>query len=86
MDQNLLVYDVNYRETTKDKKSNLVLTKVSSRCLFLDEVIDIKFFKPDNEFALMCSNSETLKLMDLNTGIVELYKGHNEIILCLDIC
>jgi WD40 repeat protein len=34
----------------------------------------------------MCSNSETLKLLDLSTGLVELYKGHTDIILCLDIC
>ena len=34
----------------------------------------------------MCSNSETLKLLDLNTGAVELYQGHSDIILCLDIC
>lgn len=34
----------------------------------------------------MCSNSETLKLLNLSTGEVEFYKGHEDIILCLDIC
>ena len=63
-----------------------MLQKIESRCFYLDEVIDIKFFKPQNNFALMCSNSETLKLLDLNTGAVELYQGHSDIILCLDIC
>ena len=59
--------------------------KISTRCLYLDEVIDLKIFKPHNEFALMCSNSETLKLMCLTSGEIELYTGHDDIILCLDI-
>ena len=51
----------------------------------MDEVIDLKIFKPNNQFALICSNSETLKLMCLETGEIELYTGHDDIILCLDI-
>ena len=58
---------------------------MASRCLYLDEVIEIKIFKPQNEYALVCSNSETLKLMHLLSGQVELYSGHEDIILCLDI-
>jgi U3 small nucleolar RNA-associated protein 13 len=61
------------------------VTKFSSKCLYLDEVIDIKVFKPQNEYALMCSNSETLKLLCFETGEVELYTGHEDLILCLDI-
>lgn len=58
---------------------------MSTRCLYLDEVIELKIFKPENKYALMCSNSETLKLMQLETGVIELYTGHDDIILCLDI-
>lgn len=75
-DQNLFTYNL-----TQSCK----LAKVASRCLYLDEVIEIKVFKPQNEFALVCSNSETLKLMNLVSGEVELYNGHEDIILCLDI-
>jgi len=82
----LVVHEVKYRESSALKTQKVVLTKVMARCFYLDEVIDIKFFKPNNNFALMCSNSETLKLLDLNSGSVELYKGHTDIILCLDIC
>jgi WD40 repeat protein len=62
------------------------LKKYSHRSLYLDEVIDVKIIKPEAKFALLCSNSETLKLLNLETGEVELYKGHTDIILCLDIC
>lgn len=71
LDQNLFVHEVMQRET--NQKQKLVLTKSLSRCFYLDEVIDLKFFKPDNKFALMCSNSETLKLLNLSTGTIELY-------------
>ena len=76
VDQNLSYYTIGAK----------ALQKYSSRSLYLDEVIDIKIFKPENRFALMCSNSETLKLMSLETGEIELYSGHTDIILCLDIC
>jgi U3 small nucleolar RNA-associated protein 13 len=59
--------------------------KVGSKCLYLDEVIDIKVFKPLNQYALMCSNSETLKLLCIATGEVEMYPGHSDLILCVDI-
>ena len=60
--------------------------KQSSLCLYLDEVIDVKFIKPSNTYALICSNSESLKLLELGTNLVELYNGHDDIILCLDLC
>jgi U3 small nucleolar RNA-associated protein 13 len=59
--------------------------KVASYCLYLDEVIDIKFIKPENDFAVVCSNSETLKLVSLKSSQIELYSGHSDIILCLDV-
>lgn len=66
----------------KTKKS-IGLEKVGSRCLFLDEVIDIRFI--DSDFALLCTNSETLKLLHIKSGEIELYPGHSDIILCLDV-
>lgn len=33
----------------------------------------------------MCSNSETLKLLCIESGEVEMYTGHTDLILCLDI-
>ena len=85
-DQNLFAYDL------KLKKTAVKLQKVASKCLFLDEVIDIKFMKQisaeghptESEYAIMCSNSETLKLYNMATGDVELYHGHSDIILCID--
>lgn len=81
MDQNLCYYRVYNKEDSKLFELELY----QNRCLYLDEVIDIKVFKPANTHALLCSNSETLKLIELETGICECYHGHTDIILCLDI-
>ena len=70
---------------TPHSKKQLKLRKKTSKCLYLDEVIDIKFIKGGSgEFAVLCSNSETLKLYNTRTGDVELYPGHSDIILCID--
>jgi len=34
---------------------------------------------------LLCSNNETLKVMDMQTGNIQQYKGHSDIVLCIDI-
>jgi U3 small nucleolar RNA-associated protein 13 len=62
------------------------MVKNSSYCLYLDEVIDLKFIAPSNDHALVCTNSESLKLLNISTNEMELYSGHNDIILCIDIC
>ena len=35
--------------------------------------------------ALVCSNNETLKLFNLETGNNKILTGHSDIILCLDV-
>ena len=79
-DQNMFIYDIRL------SKGKMKLDKVSSKCLYLDEVIDLKFLQEDTNKALLCSNSESLKLLDLEKGEAELYTGHTDIILCLDTC
>ena len=64
---------------------SLSLEKTGSLCLYLDEVIDVRFISDKSRFVLLCSNSETLKLLNLDTNQVELYTGHSDIVLCLDI-
>lgn len=67
------------------QNDNLVARRISSRCLFLDEVIDVKFISAESKYALLCSNSESLKLLDIHTGQIELYPGHEDIIITLDV-
>lgn len=50
----------------------------------MDEIIDAKFIN-GNKYAIMCSNSETLKLMELENGHTEIYPGHSDIIISLDV-
>ena len=55
-----------------------------SSCLYMDEIIDSKFIN-GSKHAILCSNSETLKLMELSSGKSEIYPGHTDIIISLDI-
>ena len=80
LDQNLFTYEV------RTKASKMKLARKSSFCLYLDEVIDLKFIGPSNEYAFVSTNSETLKLLHLESNQMELYTGHEDIILCLDVC
>ena len=50
----------------------------------MDEIIDAKFINA-SDFAIICSNSETLKLMELKNGKTEIYPGHKDIIISLDV-
>ena len=77
-DQNLFVYQVVLKHS---KLQSLELT--SSSCLYMDEIIDAKFMN-GNKFAILCSNSETLKLMNLENGQTEIYPAHSDIIISLD--
>ena len=55
-DQNAFLYAV---ETDQGQVCGLKLIETHS--LYLDEIIDIKFIN-ENKNAILCSNSETLKL------------------------
>mmetsp|Transcript_27383 Transcript_27383/g.36609 ORF Transcript_27383/g.36609 Transcript_27383/m.36609 type:complete len:174 (-) Transcript_27383:1396-1917(-) len=86
MDQNMFIYELEELKLTKGSlNKRLTMQKVASYCLYLDEVIDVRFIHRDSRFALLCSNSETLKLLDMHTRQVELYTGHEDIVLCLDV-
>ena len=77
-DQNAFVYELD-----QDKREVRGMKLVASHCLYLDEIIDAKFVD-ENKQAILCSNSESLKLMDTVTGVVELYQGHTDIIITVD--
>jgi len=86
MDQNLFIFDLSEQKTAKGSLNrSLVMQKSGSLCLYLDEVIDVRFIHKDSPFVLLCSNSETLKLLNLDTRQIELYQGHSDIVLCLDV-
>ena len=68
MDQNMFIYDIREQKLAKGSlNKRLSLTKSGSLCLYLDEVIDVKFISESSRFALLCSNSETLKLLDMES-------------------
>lgn len=60
-------------------------------CLYLDEIIDVRLLKDESEDqptkAVICSNNEYLKVVDLATGKVHQSpkdNSHSDIILCVD--
>ena len=52
------------------------------RNLYSDEIIDLKYL--DEDYAIFCTNSDFLKLLNLNSGMIEQYRGHSDIIITLD--
>jgi len=50
----------------------------------MDEIIDTKFLN-NGKYSLLCSNSDTLKLMDISNGNMEIYPAHMDIIISLDV-
>jgi len=88
VDQNIFYFDL-IKKGKKEEK--LQLKKVSSRCLYLDEIIDVRYLINAEHkiprFAILASNNEHLKLIDLETGEIEIYvgDGHKNIILSLDV-
>ncbi len=82
----MFIYDLKEQKVAKSSLLKKVsLEKVGSLCLYLDEVIDVRFISRDSKFALLCSNSETIKLLNMETRQIELYTGHDDIVLCLDV-
>ena len=77
-DQNAFLYNI---ESKNGMVSGLKL--VESHALYLDEVIDMKFINENRE-AILCSNSESIKLFNLESGNCEFYPGHTDIVLTLD--
>ena len=45
----------------------------------------MKFISAKSKYALLCSNSESLKLLNTESGQIELYLGHTDIVLTLDV-
>lgn len=69
MDQNLFIYDIREEALAKGSLNRKVsLAKSGSLCLYLDEVIDVRFISETSKFALLCSNSETLKLLNMESN------------------
>ena len=78
-DQNMFVYQIKTKDSEVRK-----LSLDWSVCLYLDEIIDAKFVNK-NTHAILCSNSETMKLIEIATGKTEIYPGHSDIIISLDV-
>ena len=67
-DQNMLFYEMKESKVSKGSlNKSLSLQRTASICLYLDEVIDVRFISENSKYALLCSNSETLKLLDMDS-------------------
>lgn len=85
-DQQLTEYEVTGKKTPK-------LRQTALNCLYLDEIIDVRLLRDTDDSdtqptkAVICSNNELLKVVDLATGKVEQSPkehSHSDIILCVD--
>lgn len=68
-----------------DSKSLLPsLERLYSLCLYNDEIIDVKYLKNYENHIVMCSNSELVKIVDLETQRNQLLTGHEDIVIAVD--
>lgn len=77
-DQNAFLYEI-----VTDSGVFISLKLIESHTLYLDEIIDMKFINQNKE-AILCSNSESIKLFNFETGSCELYPGHTDIVISVD--
>lgn len=61
----------------------LLLKKVKSFCGFQDEIIDAKFI--DNNNFVICTNSETIKIINVEGGSTQFVTGPKDIVTSVDI-
>lgn len=69
-DQQMTVYEVK----AGGRKGGVKLEQTAQYCLYLDEIIDLRLLVNDTDEvpkkAVICSNNEMLKVVDLETGSV----------------
>lgn len=84
-DQQLTLYSI---VPNLGKKGGIALQQIEQKCLYLDEIIDVRILQEEGELpqkAVLCSNNELLKVVDLESGtVVQASGGHQDIILCVD--
>ena len=78
------MFSIGKKTNKKGVLSGIHLSLEEQRCLYLDEIIDAKILK-ETDKVLLCSNNDSLKLMDLTSGNTQHFQGHTDIILCVDV-
>ncbi|KAJ1919832.1 U3 small nucleolar RNA-associated protein [Mycoemilia scoparia] len=73
-DQNILFYDI----TNKFQKTRQIAG-------YNEEITDIKYIGPNKQHVIVATNSEQLRLYNLDNHNCELIYGHSDIILSLDV-
>ena len=61
------------------------LKKVHQIAGYNEEITDLHYISPDNRFVIVATNSEQLRLYNLDNHNCELIYGHSDIVLSLDV-
>lgn len=61
-----------------------MLEEEQSKCLFNDEITEVKFLNTE-PYVVLSSNSEVMKILNYETSRYELCLGHSDIIVALDV-
>jgi U3 small nucleolar RNA-associated protein 13 len=74
---------MSYWTIKQTKHQHIKLERAGELALYLDEIIDAKFLSDTQ--VVLCSNSETIKVVDLETNNCQVVRGHTDIVVCLDV-
>lgn len=50
-----------------------------------DEILDLKYFGNNSQYAVVATNSPHIKVFELETWDCEILYGHTDIVLCIDV-
>lgn len=79
-DQNLLYYHVG----SDEEEGKVVLHRERQILGYHDEVLDVVFVGPKEEYLAVATNTEQVRMMSLEgKGNAELLYGHSDMVLCL---
>lgn len=79
-DQVLTYYDLSINKEAQLPE----LKRQYSLCLYNDEIIDLKYLGCMDNHIVMCSNSELVKIVDMDTQRNKLLTGHEDIVMTVD--
>ncbi|KAJ3081689.1 Transducin (beta)-like 3 [Rhizoclosmatium hyalinum] len=72
-DHNFLFYDMTSE-----------LQRVHQIVGYNEEIVDVRFVSPDESLLAVASNSEQIKVMDLESSNCDILYGHSNVVVCLD--
>lgn len=78
-------HNINFYRLQSASTESITLERIRSVAGYCEEIADIAFVGPERDALAVVSNSEQLRVFDVNASGCTIVYGHSEPILCLDV-